>query len=252
MDATLPTLRAIIWFVLVADGVGDPDRVVERVKILVTAFRGKPLHHVTSFKTPKTSSNKTFWPPHPWTRPEAGDAVDVERRRAAYATHFAATLDKMSQSDAGLADGLPPPHQRMSAMIDPDVMIPACYRANLDILGHAARKKFDARSTTILLDIGQSADRRKIWTAGLVPTLTTSSRIVAVDSSATYADAWMTPLEMMSVHGFSSRHLNMSAMTWTDGLTLVGESKALPALAMVMIPCLAELGMVGEVEHCDD
>ena len=55
---------------------------------------------------------------------------------------------------------------------------------------------------------------------------------------------FFSPHELMAIHGFDPLQLNMSCMSWVDGVALAGEGMALPTVALVMLPCLAELGFL--------
>ena len=244
MDVTLPTRRDRIWFSAVPaparpsthppglrsarriDGSGghvtarfilvllpgDAKRVAEMIEQLLKVFKKEPTHSVESFMRPSPN-----WPAHPWvgTVKYPTEPVALERRRAAYSEQFAKSLHQTLESGIDLAAVPAPPH-RLSARIDPDIAIPASFRAILDVLALYSAAHPELQKP-VLADISQSATRLKVKSAGYVHTLTTSSKIVRldVDDDAGCKNAFLSPRVLMSLHGFPS-NMNTSSLTWNE------------------------------------
>ena len=262
-DGLLSTRRERIWFIMVADDTGDAQCVADRASDLVTHFSKYPLHHIESCRSPTT---RDLWPTHPYHDDEATcDVVSKENRTAAYASQVAACLHNCVKLGALPGDwAMSPPQHRLSERTDPQVQIAPFYRASMDVVSEVIRAGAVAGSAKryAVSDVYQSIARMKIKYDGECPTLTTSSRIVDVgaglmsagssSSSLTTTPAWFSPHELMAIHGFDPQVLNMTTMTWFEGLFLAGEGMALPTLAIIMVPCLVELGFLIPVSKCED
>jgi site-specific DNA-cytosine methylase len=264
-DGLLPTRRERIWFIMVADDTGDAQRVADRASNLVTYFSKYPLHHIESCRSPTTQD---LWPKHPYHDDQAtSDVVAKHNRTAAYASQVAACLQSCVKVEALPSDwAMSPPQHRPSERIDPQVQIPPYYRASMDIVSEVIRASAVAGSAKrySVADVSQSINRMKIKYDGECPTLTTTSRIVDVGAglisagssssslTTTHSPAWFSPHEMMAIHGFDPQVLNMTTMTWFEGLYLAGEGMALPTLAIIMVPCIAELGFLTAVSNDKD
>jgi site-specific DNA-cytosine methylase len=263
-DGLLPTRRERIWFIMVADDTGDAQRVADRASDLVKYFSKYPLHHIESFRSP---TSQDLWPKHPYHNDLATCiAVAKQNRTAAYASQVAGCVQSCVKLGALPGDwAMTPPQHRPSEHTDPQVQIPAYYRACMDVVSEVIRAgAVGSAKRYAVADVSQSIARMKIKYDGECPTLTTTSRIVdagagliSADSSSsslttTHSPAWFSPHEMMAIHGFDPQVLNMTTMTWFEGLNLAGEGMALPTLAIIMVPCLAELGFLTAVSKGKD
>ena len=51
----------------------------------------------------------------------------------------------------------------------------------------------------------------------------------------------------MWLHGFDPDSLNLSALTWTEAVELVGDGMCTTSVAFVMVAVMLELGVFGRV-----
>ncbi len=251
-DGTLPTPRERVWFILVADDVGHAANVVKNIENLVARFKRRALVHMLDFRLDEASSLRTMWPAHPHvSEGDPSDTVATEQRRAAYGQQMGAIFGKVTQHGM-----LPPgwqlthPAERVSAALDPEIRMPAFTRACVDVHGDVVKHM---GSTMACADVSQSAGRSKPRSDGTAPTLTTVSRLVVYEQDDDFPIgerqkvAFLNPHELLALHGFDPRKLNLVAMSWSEAVAMAGDGMCLTSVALVLIPCLQELGFLAAV-----
>ena len=271
----LPTSRPRVWFLLVAHDAGHADSVKSNVEAFVKMFDRAPIVHAASFEI---ANDKLDWPAHPFvaradTDDDAASAVAarrlavvvvvssvvvvvvVRRRLVVVVVVVVVEVDRLAPYtkalgacfrnavQANLLPGgwaLAKADDRPSAALDPHVHMPSFLRANMDIYGEVSRHLGEY----VVADISQTIGRTPPRTGGMVPTITTSSRLVAFRDGCA---RWFRPSELMWLHGFDPDSLNLSALSWTEAIQLVGDGMCTTSAAFVMAAVMLELGVLGRV-----
>ena len=242
-DGGLPTTRQRVWFILVADDVGRAENVTYTIDKLVATFRELPIVHASCFY----HDEDEVWDTHPFTACVLPcDQVSITARLGPYAKHLGECF-----KNAVAAKLLPPswqlaaPGERTSAKLDINVQMPPFLRASMDVWGEVARYSGEYTIADISQTIGRARPRLK----GMVPTLTTSSRLMAFDAGEA---RWFRPHELMGLHGFEPSSINMAALSWNEGVELAGDGMAMTSVTFVMIAVLKELGFLAHLPEDDD
>jgi len=249
-DVQIPMLRQRVFFLLTRTDVcsaAAAEAAFDHLRKHVSSA----VHDVRSFLLPPGSPTLRHWAGRfpgagePLPPSEPGDlTIDACAVHSKY-TVASEKAFRLALSSKCLPAGwsLLPLDQRPSQKRA--VQIAAFAKANIDMAFELIRHTLSSwpegerNKVSPVADVSQSINRRRFSVDGLVPTLTTSSRIWGYNLGR-----FITPSELLILHGLPDDVAvnHIGGLSWQDVTTLAGNGMIAPALGLVMCSALIALG----------